>query len=475
MSNKLNFYIILRDIIKNFWIIVMAGIIGFLSVSIYAKDIRVPEYTASSTLVVSAKSTTYANAYAALSTASSMAGVLKEVFESDILMEKVEEEIGNVPADVSVTANVISGTNLLVLSVSSKDPKVAYAVCNSVLKHYDDISDYLFSNAVLEVVAEPEIPTRASNIFRINLFRCLAALAFAAVITAAIIFFCVTRKTIKNISDVEDSIEGEFLGVIPHEKKGKTFKSFFKKVRKTVLINEPLCSFTFEENNNKFAENLRFEMDKNNYKTVLISSVAENEGKSTISTNLAIALGRLGKKVLIVDVDFRKPALYKIMEMQDEKQRKDLVTFIDGKCGMESVIHHNVYPKVSAALNYGAKKKSTLYIRSPKLKEFFDYAEKEYDYIIMDSSPIAVGTDVQLISDIAESAVIVVRHDFVRIAHINDAIEEVKEGKSEYLGFVVNDYRGFNMRLLGQSAYGGYGKYGYNYGYGSANAEKVEE
>lgn len=96
-SNQMNFFIILRDILRNALFIFMAAVIGFLSVTIYIRYVRQPIYTSSSTLVVTAKNTTYANAYAALSTASSMAGVLKEVFESDIIMQKVKDDTGPLP------------------------------------------------------------------------------------------------------------------------------------------------------------------------------------------------------------------------------------------------------------------------------------------------------------------------------------------------------------------------------------------
>ena len=170
-SNQMNIFIVLRDVWHNALFILMAAIIGFSAVTIYGRYVRVPEYTSSSTLVVAAKSTTYANAYAALSTASSMAGVLKEVFESDILMQKGKESEGNLPAGISVSANVISGTNLLVLEVTANDPKTAYVVSNSILKNYNGISDYLFSNAVLETVSEPQIPTVESNSFNMKMYR----------------------------------------------------------------------------------------------------------------------------------------------------------------------------------------------------------------------------------------------------------------------------------------------------------------
>lgn len=472
-SNQMNIFIVLRDLLRNALFIFMAAMIGFFGVTLYGRYIRVPEYTSSSTLVVTAKSTTYANAYAALSTASSMAGVLKEVFESDILMQKVRESEGNLPGGISVSANVISGTNLLVLEVTANDPKTAYIVSNSILSNYNGISDYLFSNAVLEIVSEPQIPTAASNSFNLPMYRIFAAIAMAALVAAIVVVDSMTRKTFKTVYSAQEELEGDCFGVITHEKKLQTLRSFIRRPRKSVLISSPTCSFAFEESNRKFAENLRFKMDQNGCKRVLVTSVAENEGKSTVSANLAIALSSMGKRVLLVDVDFRKPALYKIME-REKKSVPDIISYIDGESDIDNIIRKFSRTGVDMIMNFGSKKDSASYIRSLKLQELLDYADKHYDYIVLDSSPIIVGTDVQLISDIVDCSLIVIRHDFVRLADINTAIDDIKDGSANYLGYVLNDYREFNMRVTGDNVYG-YGNYD-NYEYGKAvTSSKVEE
>lgn len=472
-SNQMNIFIVLRDLLRNALFIFMAAMIGFFGVTLYGRYIRVPEYTSSSTLVVTAKSTTYANAYAALSTASSMAGVLKEVFESDILMQKVRESEGNLPGGISVSANVISGTNLLVLEVTANDPKTAYIVSNSILSNYNGISDYLFSNAVLEIVSEPQIPTAASNSFNLPMYRIFAAIAMAALVAAIVVVDSMTRKTFKTVYSAQEELEGDCFGVITHEKKLQTLRSFIRRPRKSVLISSPTCSFAFEESNRKFAENLRFKMDQNGCKRVLVTSVAENEGKSTVSANLAIALSSMGKKVLLVDVDFRKPALYKIVE-REKKSVPDIISYIDGESDIDDIIRKFSRTGVDMIMNFGSKKDSATYIRSLKLQELLDYADKHYDYIVLDSSPIIVGTDVQLISDIVDCSLIVIRHDFVRLADINTAIDDIKDGSANYLGYVLNDYREFNMRVTGDNVYG-YGNYD-NYEYGKAvTSSKVEE
>ena len=103
-------------------------------------------------------------------------------------------------------------------------------------------------------------------------------------------------------------------------------------------------------------------MDQNGYKRVLVTSVAENEGKSTVSTNLAIALSSMGKRVLLVDVDFRKPALYKITE-REKKSIPDLISYIDGQSDFDDIIRKFSRTGVDMIMNFGSKKESTVYIR----------------------------------------------------------------------------------------------------------------
>ena len=305
------------------------------------------------------------------------------------------------------------------------------------------------------------------------MYRLIAAIAMAGLYVIAVVASCITRKTFKTVYSAQEELNGDCFGVISHEKKLQTFRSFIRTPRKSVLINSPTCSFSFEESNRKFAENLRFKMDQNGYKRVLVTSVAENEGKSTVSTNLAIALSSMGKRVLLVDVDFRKPALYKITE-REKKSIPDLISYIDGQSDFDDIIRKFSRTGVDMIMNFGSKKESTVYIHSVRLQELLDYADKKYDYIVLDSSPIIVGTDVQLVSDIVDCSLIVVRHDYVRLSDINTAIEDIKEGNAKYLGYVLNDYREFNMHVAGDSIYG-YSHYE-NYEYGkTAENNYIEE
>ena len=143
---SLSYQGMIRELLKNWWMIVLAALSMWLLVSGIGKLLYVPQYSVSATLAVSAEGEN--NTYTSLTMANQMATVIKEIFESDALVSLVKEDVGTTsPASVSCTQ--VSETNLLVITVSSENPQDAYQFMNSALKHYDDVSDYVFSNAEL--------------------------------------------------------------------------------------------------------------------------------------------------------------------------------------------------------------------------------------------------------------------------------------------------------------------------------------
>ena len=143
-----------------------------------------PQYTSSATVVVTARNEY--STYSSLSMANEMAGVFSEVFQSDALREKILEDTGET-IQGTITCSAIEETNLLVLNASSPDPRQAYLLMNSALKNYEDVSEYVFSNASLEIVQEPEVPEAPSSESRLVAMRELLAAAGAGVMILIIL------------------------------------------------------------------------------------------------------------------------------------------------------------------------------------------------------------------------------------------------------------------------------------------------
>ena len=102
--------------------------------------------------------------------------------------------------------------------------------------------------------------------------------------------------------------------------KNRTLKSKLKAVTKALLITNPTISFGYLEAFQKLSFRIHSEMKSKNQKVLLVTSIGENEGKSTVASNIALALAQNGSNVVLADLDLRRPAIYKIFDIKaDDK------------------------------------------------------------------------------------------------------------------------------------------------------------
>ena len=131
-------------------------------------------------------------------------------------------------------------------------------------------------------------------------------LGAAGGVGALLVLLSVLRFTVKTRQGAARNLDGRLLG-IPYEKKQFTWKEILQKKKKSLLISTPLVSMVFSESVRKLATRLKHHMSRRQQKVILVTSVSENEGKSSVAANLALALAEKGKGGLI-DGDLKKPA-----------------------------------------------------------------------------------------------------------------------------------------------------------------------
>lgn len=394
-----------------------------------------PQYTSSATVVVTARNEY--STYSSLSMANEMAGVFSEVFQSDALREKILEDTGET-IQGTITCSAIEETNLLVLNASSPDPRQAYLLMNSALKNYEDVSEYVFSNASLEIVQEPEVPEAPSSESRLIAMRELLAAAGAAGMILVILLFYVFRFTVKNEISAARQLDGKVRGVIPYEKK----TSFGKKNRskQALLLSSPLVSMPFAEASRKMEAQVEQHMKQKNLKVLLVASISENEGKSTVAANLALALAEKHKKVLLVDSDLHKPALYKIFSRKQQGHHS-LDEILKGEINWRDALITERKHALYSLLQFRPVADPAKVTDLPRLEELIRVWREEMDYVIIDSSPIAVSTNAELWMQLADTALLVIRQDWSDVRVINDAVDLIWQSGVDFSGFVLNAFQ----------------------------------
>ena len=280
----------------------------------------------------------------------------------------------------------------------------------------------------------------------------LIALVLGVGIPVGVIYLLdLTKFKIEGRSDVEKLTSIPIVGDIPltDEKQGAI----------AVFENQNnLMSETFRN----IRTNLQF-MLENDKKVILVTSTVSGEGKSFISANLAISLSLLGKKVIIVGLDIRKPGLNKVFNIprkevgitqylaNPEKNLMDLV--------QPSDVSKNLYilPGGTVPPN------PTELLARDGLDKAIETLKKNFDYVILDTAPVGMVTDTLLIGRVADLSVYVCRADYTRKNEYTLINELIDGNKLPNLCTVIN---GLDLKKRKYGYYYGYGKYGKYYGYG---------
>ena len=451
------------DVVKNLWVIVLAAVAAWFAVTGVEKLIYVPEYTATATLAVSAKGSS-SNAYTSLSMTSQMAGVFSEVFSSNVLRERIAEDMGVDSIQGEITTSIIEETNLITLQVTSENPRETYLIISSALDNYDTVSDYLFSNAVLRIVQEPSVPYSPSNVMNISRIRKLGMLGAAGGVGALLVLLSVLRFTVKTRQGAARNLDGRLLGTIPYEKKQFTWKEILQKKKKSLLISTSLVSMVFSESIRKLVTRLNHHMSRRKQKVILVTSVSENEGKSSVAANLALALAEKGKRVALIDGDLKKPAQYKVFG-QPEAPKGWLSDYLSGKAGIGEVLVHDKSRSLYMIYQNSSVRNSGGLLESSQMKDLINACRKNMDYLVLDSSPMALASDAELMLKQVDLAVLVVRQDRANIRAINDAADVIRKSGVDFGGFVLNAFH----RELSLQPQRGYGRY-----YGGAGRASEE-
>ena len=479
MKNKrISFEIhsVLKDLLLNCWIVVLVVLACRMGVYVAERYVYEPEYTASATMVVSAKGASSAT-YSNFAVSADLAEIFANVFTDPIIKTKASEQIGR-SFNGRISASVKQGTNFITLSVTSSAPQNSYELLNAVINVYPTVADYIFSNATVMVLKAPSVPKGASNSISSD-DKSLLYSGAAIVAAFLIVVISVLRDTVKDEADFKEKVDAKLISTVMHERKRRSLKSILKRKKQSLRIHSnAFVSFSFVENFHKISSKIEFMNHHDGDKVFVISSIAENEGKSTVASNIALSLAEKGKKVLLLDFDFKKPALYKIFDLEYSEQY-EIGEYLDnpeaGKVRFRKFRDTSLF----LAVNTRPHKDSSAWIESGKLEKFVDAVSDMVDFVIIDTAPVMADSSALAISKFADKLVMIVRTDTVQTEQINKTLTTIRDSGVSLAGCILNDLHGdiVPFDLFGAdesgaysrhkySKYGGYGKYGRYGGYG---------
>ncbi len=472
-KNKISieFHSIARDLIRNIWVVVLSVLIGYMGIFIASHKVYTPEYTAKATLVVNTRGATTGST-STLTITNEMANVFVNIFSEPAMKARAAEHLGVNRFDGKVFASVMDQTNFIELKVTADQPQKAYDLLSAIVAVHPEISQRIFDNAAISVIRKPSMPTGPSNAISTGNKELIIS-ACATLSLTAILVLSLMRDTVKNEEAFNSKIDSKLIGSIVHEDKQMTLRDYRQKKKKGLLLHSnAFISLRFAESFHKIAAKLEYMKYQNGNKVFAITSVTENEGKSTCAANVAVALADRGNRVVLVDLDGKKPALFKIFSEQYD-ERYEIANLFNHKISEKEFRLKN-YKNTSLflALNTQAYPDYNKWIENGEIDKLLNVLKSKADYIIIDSAPLSLDASVTDLIQKADKTILVVRTDIVRTPAINDAIATINTISNNLAGCILNDVH-LNIMLFSFTGndesnyygkkYGGYGKYG-NYG-----------
>jgi capsular exopolysaccharide synthesis family protein len=201
---------------------------------------------------------------------------------------------------------------------------------------------------------------------------------------------------------------------------------------------------------------IKYFVKENEVAVIAITSTISSEGKTFISINMAAITAMLGKKVLLIGLDLRKPRINKVFEYQDSP---GMSTYLSGNCEYEEIIRETQVKNLFYAPSGPIPPNPAELIETGLMKEFMSRAKMEFDYIIIDTPPVAIVTDTLLLAPYVNLNLFIVRQRYTS-RNTLELIEQLNNrGELKNMAIVIND--------INLSGYYGYGmRYGYSMGYG---------
>lgn len=467
---KIHPLLLLREVANKIIAIILVVITVMSCAYIACKWAYKPRYDAKATFVVSVKNGS-TSVYSNLSAAQSAAKSFSKVICSDAMKKQIAAELGVKKINGNIDANIVPETNIMEIRVSASSPKEAFNIITAIIDNYGSLSEKVLNNVVLDALQYPTIPTYPTNPLSIKRPIGLSGIIAALATIVLVCFVTYVRDTVKVPKDVEEKLDTKSLGMIKHENKYKTLKSKIRREKTSILITKATTGFEFVETFKKLRTRIDYTMRKSDYKVLMVNSALEDEGKSTVAVNIALAMKRKYKNVLIIDADMKKAALHKILDYQDRKY-STLNSVLKGEIELEDAIVNDAETGLKILFAENCDEQSTELLNSERLREILTQARERMDVVVIDTPPMTVGLDAECVAEVADAAVIVVAQNKAHVRIINDMIDVIDASHAELLGCVLNNFGPADLDDVfstGHNRYG-YGRYGYGkYAQGDAD------
>lgn len=259
-----------------------------------------------------------------------------------------------------------------------------------------------------------------------------------------LLMFELLNTKLQSKEDLDRITSVPFIGGVGHKRTGDN----------RIVASSPKSAIA--ESFRALRSNLTYFLGERKTPIILVTSSISGEGKTFTTINVATVIALSGKRTLIVGADLRRPKIFADFGLGNEV---GLSTYLAGMHSFEEVLQKTQEPNLLLVSGGPVPPNPSELILSGRMKQFLDEARTQFDFILIDSPPLAIVADAFVLSEMVDHMLFIVRQNYTPSGMLKTLDEYYRTGRLKNISIVLND--------IYRSGPGyGYG-YGYHYGYGS--------
>lgn len=367
-----------------------------------------------------------------------------EIIKQNAILNEVIDNLGlenTEPKDLLKMITVVAknNTEMLKIEVSNEDASLARDIANEIGKSFTNKVTQIYGINNVYVIDNAEIPSEPYNVNHLKdlaIFFLIGLFVSAGIVLLVYMF----DTTIKEESDVEEQVGLPVIGTIPlldmdDSKKKEKLK---KGERKTAENIDAPTNEAFRT----LRTNITFGKNASQLKNILVTSCFTAEGKSYIASNLAIALARSNKKVLLIDADMRKGRQHKIFRTDNSKGLSNCIQETQN-VNINSIakyIKETKVPNLHLITSGERSSNPSEMISSHKMIRILSILNQYYDIVIIDGTPSILVADSIALSKFVKNVITVVSYRSTKIESLGRLKKSFENVGTHISGVVLNKY-----------------------------------
>lgn len=412
----------LAVILRRKWVVIGTFLVVVLTAAVLSQTLE-KVYSTESTLLVALPSNN--QTFDTVQAGQAIARSYADIIESPNIAERVGDRLGGLDA-ASVLAGMsfepIPETQLIKITAEDPNPARAKEIADTYADVFTDYARLSLSDTDARVSIADPAPLPASPARpKPTLYVLIAAvLGLALGLALAVVTHRLDHR-LRTADDVEAQFDLPLLARIPRRRRSEQGLSAFQEAYRVLRTN------------------LRFSRDAGPLRSIAVTSGNAGEGKTTTVANLALAFAEAGRRVIVVEGDFRRPALHaELLEEGTESLRPGLSNYLVENAELEDIIHATGRPFVSFVPAGPLPPGPSALLDSKRGRSVVEALARRADVILVDSPPLSIGADASVISQWVDGVMVVLDLNTSTDRSVRGALRQLEAVQAPVIGLLVN-------------------------------------